>query len=322
MAFSRRQPLHSEEIDLEKLAHGMGHLLRRSLGETIEIEISSASGLWNALADHGQVENALLNLAINARDAMPDGGKLIISAANATLDECHVTSLSELGPGDYVVLSVSDTGIGMTPEVLDHVFEPFYTTKEVGEGSGLGLSMVYGFAKQSGGGVVIRSEPGHGTTVKIYLPRGDEVADRVDPENVTAAPLGNGETVLLVEDDQDVRALTESMLTTLGYRVLLAEDAWVGIKVLAAESPVDLMLADVVLPGGMSGPDLGEQAKSIDPGIKILFISGYAEKVFPHQSPLPEGADLLSKPFRKSELAKRVRQALIERPTDNPGRRS
>ncbi|MCZ6862552.1 MAG: ATP-binding protein, partial [Alphaproteobacteria bacterium] len=160
LAFSRRQPLHSEEIDLEQLTHGMGHLLRRSLGETIEVEISSASGLWSALADHGQVENALLNLAINARDAMPDGGKLIIAAANETLDENHVTSQSELSPGDYVVLSVSDTGIGMTPEVLDHVFEPFYTTKEVGEGSGLGLSMVYGFAKQSGGCVFIRSEPG------------------------------------------------------------------------------------------------------------------------------------------------------------------
>jgi CheY-like chemotaxis protein len=199
----------------------------------------------------------------------------------------------------------------MTPEILDHVFEPFYTTKDVGEGSGLGLSMVYGFAKQSGGSVVIHSEPGHGTTVKIYLPRGGEVIDRVNPEPVAATPLGHGETVLLVEDDPDVRTLTESMLINLGYRVLVAEDAWVGIKALAAESPIDLMLSDVVLPGGMSGPDLAEQAKSIDPGIKILFMSGYTEKVFPHQNPLPEGADLLSKPFRKSELAKRVQQALI-----------
>jgi CheY-like chemotaxis protein len=266
------------------------------------------------------VENALLNLAINARDAMPDGGKLTISAANATLDEIHVASQTELSPGDYVVLSVSDTGAGMTPEVLAHVFEPFYTTKEVGEGSGLGLSMVYGFAKQSGGGVVIRSEPGLGTMVKIYLPRGAEVGSRVDLDEVAAVPLGHGETVLLIEDDPDVRELTESMLASLGYRVLIAEDARVGIKALAAESPVDLVLSDVVLPGGMSGPDLAEQAKSIDPGIKILFMSGYTEKVFQHQNPLPEGADLLNKPFRISELAKRVQQALIERPADSPGR--
>ena len=233
-----------------------------------------------------------------------------------------MTSQSELSPGEYVVLSVSDTGIGMTPEVLDHVFEPFYTTKDVSEGSGLGLSMVYGFAKQSGGGVVIHSEPGHGTTVKIYLPRGGEVGDRVNPEPVAAAPLGHGETVLLIEDDPDVRTVTESMLINLGYRVLIAEDAWMGIKALAAEAPVDLMLSDVVLPGGMSGPDLAEKAISIDPEIKILFMSGYAEKVFPHQNPLPEGADLLSKPFRKSELAKRVQQALIDRPVDVPGRDS
>ena len=210
LAFSRRQPLHSEEIDLEQLTHGMGHLLRRSLGETIEVEISSASGLWNALADHGQVENALLNLAINARDSMPDGGKFIIAAANETLDKSHMATQWELSPGEYVVLSVSDTGIGMTPEVLDHVFEPFYTTKEVGEGSGLGLSMVYGFAKQSGGGAVIHSEPGHGTTVKIFLPRGGEVTHRAAPEKVAVAPLGHGETVLLVEDDPDVRTLTDA----------------------------------------------------------------------------------------------------------------
>jgi PAS domain S-box-containing protein len=322
LAFSRRQPLHSEEIDLEQLTHGMGHLLRRSLGETIEIQISSAPALWSALADHGQVENALLNLAINARDAMPDDGKLTISAANATLEEIHLASQTELSPGDYVVLTVSDTGAGMTPEVLAHVFEPFYTTKEVGEGSGLGLSMVYGFAKQSGGGLVIRSEPGHGTTVEIYLPRGAEISNRIDPHKVAVAPLGHGETVLVVEDDPDVRALTETMLTSLGYLVLTANDAWVGIEALRAEVPVDLILSDVVLPGGMSGPDLAEQAKFINPGIKILFMSGYAEKGFQHRNPLPKDADLLNKPFRKSELAKRVRQALIHHSTDFPGRDS
>jgi CheY-like chemotaxis protein len=217
-----------------------------------------------------------------------------------------------------VVLSVSDTGLGMTPEVLEHVFEPFYTTKEVGEGSGLGLSMVYGFATQSGGDVVIHSESGKGTTVKIYLPRGGEVGDRTDPDKTAVVSFGNGETVLVVEDDPDVRALTEAMLNNLGYRVLVAEDAWVGIKTLAAEVRIDLLLSDVVLPGGMSGPDLAVRARALDPGIKILFMSGYAEKIFNNQSPLPRDADLLRKPFRKHELAKRVQQALDRKLTLDP----
>ena len=309
LAFSRRQPLRSKVIDLDKIAHGMGHLLRRTLGENIEVGISPAPDLWNALADPGQVENAILNLAINSRDAMPDGGKLIIGVANAALDEGYVENHADRVPGDYGVLSVSDTGAGMTPEVLERVFEPFYTTKEVGEGSGLGLSMVYGFAKQSGGDVAVRSEPGHGTTVKIYLPRGGEVDARAERDKTAGMPLGHGETVLVVEDDPDVRALTEAMLRSLDYRVLMAEDAGTGIETLAVER-VDLVLSDVVLTGAMSGPGLAERAREIDPGIKVLFMSGYAEGTIGDRTANSENIDLLDKPFRKHDLARMVRAVL------------
>jgi PAS domain S-box-containing protein len=310
LAFSRRQPLDSKPIDLGALVGDVHQLLHRTLGETIDIEIATAPSLWNAVADPGQLESALLNLALNARDAMPDGGKLIIEAANVPLNTNDGTSHMEVAPGDYVSLSVSDTGSGMPPEVMEHAFEPFFTTRDVGEGSGLGLSMVYGFVKQSGGDITIESNPGHGTTVKLFLPRAKAAIEQPIQSDALSVPKARGETVLVVEDEPDVLAVAETMLENLGYRVLSAENARAGLDILKTEPAIDLLLSDVVLPGSMSGPDMTEHAKAIAPGIKVLFMSGYAESSIHLQTPLPEGSDLLDKPFRTLELARRVRAVL------------
>jgi PAS domain S-box-containing protein len=310
LAFSRRQPLRSKNVNLTELVGGLHQMLHRTLGETIEIEIATASSLWRALADPGQLENALLNLAINARDAMPDGGRLLIETANVTLGEGDVASHIEVTPGDYVSLSVRDTGTGMTPEVLEHAFEPFFTTKEVGDGSGLGLSMVYGFAKQSGGDVLVSSKAAGGTTVTMLLPRAQEATEAPVTEMMPPEPRGRGETLLVIEDDPEVRELTEAMLESLGYRMLSAEHARAGLAILKLEREVDLILCDVVLPGGMSGPELAQRARTIRPGTRVLFMSGYAEQSIRQRTPLPEGSDLLDKPFRKVELAQRVRAVL------------
>ena len=324
LAFSRRQPLRPRATDLSDLVAGMSELLARTLGETIELTVRNAPDLWPVLADPGQIENALLNLALNARDAMPDGGNLSIRTTNATLDEPRPGL--EARAGDYVVLTVTDTGAGMSPGILERAFEPFFTTKDVGEGSGLGLSMVYGFAQQSGGFVSIESEADRGTTVRLYLPRAEGEAPRAAPESWAAEPpRARGETVLVLEDALDVRELAVAMLEDLGYSVLAACDAEAAAKTMAessgAESSgaersgaersgIDLLLTDVALPGGKSGPDFADEAKRRWPGLKVLFMSGYPAEALAHQGKLGEDIPLLSKPFRKVELAHWVREEL------------
>jgi PAS domain S-box-containing protein len=313
LAFSRRQPLQPDIVDLGGLVDGITGLLSRTLGATIEVETVSAPDLWRTLADAGQVENALLNLAINARDAMLGGGRLTIESANVTLDEDYAAR-QQVRPGDYVTLAVSDTGDGIAPDVLPHVFDPFFTTKDVGKGSGLGLSMVYGFAQQSGGHVTIYSEPGHGTTVKIYLPRTEEGAAASAFNAAAAAPEARGETVLVVEDDKDVRDLAAAYLRSLGYVVIEAADAEAALVALAEASRVELLLSDVMLPGGMSGPDLAAEVKRRRPETKVLFMSGYPDNAMASHNLLDDAADLLNKPFQRRDLAAKLRAVLDEQP--------
>lgn len=311
LAFSRRQPLDPRPTGLSELVAGMSGMLTRTLGETIEIGISSETGLWPAMVDAGQVENALLNLAINARDAMLGGGRLTIECMNVRLDEAYLEGNSDAAPGEYAVLAVSDTGAGMPPSVLEHVFEPFFTTKEVGQGTGLGLSMIYGFAKQSGGHVTIDSEEGRGTTVKLYLPRASGSAIPCKPEDLADLPHGRGETVLLLEDDNDVRALAVRVLEALNYRVIEAERAEAAHRILADSKHIDLLLSDVVLPGQMNGPDFARQALVTYPGLKILFMSGYpAEATLRNGFADLGGAPLLKKPLERRHLAEALRRAL------------
>ena len=284
-------------------------MLARTLGETVEITTVAGSNLGNALVDPGQVEVALLNLALNGRDAMPEGGRLTIECVNAILDETYVALNSEVEAGAYLVLSVSDSGSGMTAEVKARAFEPFYTTKEVGQGSGLGLSMVYGFAKQSGGHVSIYSEEGLGTTVKLYLPRATQEMRRVEVRS-EEIKRGAGEVILVIEDDFDVRDLVAKLLKSLGYRVVVVASAAAAQKVLAEGPPVDLMLSDVVLPGGISGPEFAKQARASHPGLKIIFMSGYPAEAARRAGFLGGDSVLLMKPFEMQKLAKALREAL------------
>ena len=313
LAFSRRQPLQPKTIDLEETVEGLADLMERTLGESIAVKFDFSAQLWHAMADPGQVENAVLNLAINARDAMPLGGTVTIAGRNATLDEAYALKDPEAKPGQYIAISVSDSGAGMSPEVLEHALEPFFTTKGVGQGSGLGLPMVYGFTKQSGGHITISSEPGQGTTVTLYLPRAESDAKRETEDHNSAAVPGRGELVLVVEDNADVRALTVRMLGSTGYRVIDAPDALAGLEILDAGATVDLLLSDVVLPGGIGGPELARQAQARNAALKVLFISGYPGEVT-HQECglLGPDAELLNKPFGKAELAQRLR-AILDR---------
>jgi CheY-like chemotaxis protein len=256
------------------------------------------------------VENALLNLALNARHAMPGGGKLTIECANAVLDETYVADNPEAKAGDYVVLAVSDEGSGMTAEVQAHAFEPFYTTKEVGQGSGLGLSMVYGFVKQSGGHVTIYSEEGQGTTVKLYLPRAEGAARSEGVSRDEDIPQGRSENILVIEDDPDVRDLAVRMLEGLGHGVIDVPDAASAHKVLADGKQVDLVLSDVVLPGGTGGPEFAEEARTTRPDLKIIFMSGYPAEAAKRDGFLGSDKVLLTKPFSRHELAQALRDAL------------
>jgi PAS domain S-box-containing protein len=312
LAFSRRQPLDPKPISINRLVAGMSELLHRTLGETVEVETVLASGLWAVEADPNQLENAILNLAVNARDAMPAGGKLTIETANTHLDRAYSALNTGVAAGQYVVICVSDTGAGMDPETVERVFEPFFTTKDVGRGTGLGLSMVYGFVKQSGGHVKIYSEPGEGTCVKIYLPRLHANVQEEVVEEAALVPEGTrDETVLVCEDDDDVRAYSVEVLRELGYRVLEAHDGPSAMRLLERQGgEVDLLFTDVVLPSGMMGNKLAEQARALCPKLKVLFTTGYARNAIVHHGRLDPGVELITKPFSYAELAARIRDLL------------
>jgi CheY-like chemotaxis protein len=309
LAFARRQALDPRALNLGRLLNDMTDLLRRTLGERFEVESIVSGGLWNTLVDPSQVENAILNLAINARDAMADGGKLTIEVANAFLDETYAAQHTEVTAGQYVMLAVSDTGSGMSPEIMARVFDPFFTTKPEGKGTGLGLSQVYGFVKQSGGHVKIYSEPGHGTTVKIYLPRTRKAQEGLDPVRTTDI-IGGTETILVVEDDAGVRAAVVDILTDLGYAVLKAESAEQGLAVIGSGAKIDLLFTDVVMPGSINTREFARRAQEMRPGMKVLFTSGYTQNAIVHNGRLDDDANLLSKPYRKDELARKLRSLL------------
>ena len=265
LAFGRRQPLNPKVVNLGRLIRGIDDLVRRALGDGIEIETIIGGGLWNTLIDSIQVENALLNLAINGRDAMRGHGRLTIEAGNAFLDDAYVARHAEISPGQYVMIAVTDTGCGIPPDIMAHVFEPFFTTKPEGQGTGLGLSMVYGFVKQSGGHIKIYSEQGQGTTVRLYLPRAREQED-VETDVQVGPALGGTETVLIVEDDEDVRSTVVDTLSELGYRVLKAKDAQSALAIVESGVPIDLLFTDVVMPGPLRSPDLAKRAQERIPG--------------------------------------------------------
>jgi PAS domain S-box-containing protein len=313
LAFSRRQPLDPKPVDPNRLVASISDMLRRTLGETVALETVLAAGLWQTRVDGNQLENALVNLAVNARDAMPDGGKLTVETANASLDESYVATVPEPVPaGQYVMIAVSDTGSGIDKATLERVFEPFFTTKEPGRGTGLGLSQVYGFVRQSGGHVRIYSEVGHGTTVKLYLPRlmgaaGEPGGARREP---LTAPRGEGETILLVEDEDELRAFAAEALEDLGYRVLEAWDAETALNLLDREGHIALLFTDVVLPGGTNGRALADEIVRRLPETRVLFTTGYTRNAIVHQGRLDPGVHLLGKPFSYSELAVKVRRVL------------
>jgi CheY-like chemotaxis protein len=311
LAFSRRQPLNPKPIDINALVSGMSDLLHRTLGEPVELETVRAARLWQVEADPNELESAILNLALNARDAMPEGGRLTIETANVELDRAYAASQTDVLPGQYISIAVSDTGSGMSESTIKQAFEPFFTTKPVGQGTGLGLSQVYGFVKQSGGHVRIYSELGQGTTVKIYLPRFER--DQVSTQAEVQTLLQEGatsETILVTEDDPDVRAFSVEALQELGYQVLEAPDGPTALKVLDRHPQIDLLFTDVVLPGGMSGAQLAAQARGNRPDLKVLFTTGYARNAIVHHGRLDKGLQLITKPFSVADLAARLRDVL------------
>ena len=311
LAFSRRQPLAPKPLDVDKLVSGMSDMLNRALGEMVQLEVVTSPGLWRVEADPPQLESAILNLAVNARDAMPSGGTLTIESANARLDEEYSAAHAEVSPGQYVVISVSDTGRGMDRETIARAFEPFFTTKEVGKGTGLGLSMVYGFVKQSGGHVKVYSEEDQGTTVKIYLPRlmsGDR--DETGEITLGLEVSPEQECILVVEDDDDVRSYSVDCLRELGYRVIEAHDGPAALRLLERQgASVDLLFTDVVMPG-MSGKELADQAREAQPQLKVLYTSGYTRNAIVHGGRLDAGVEMIAKPFTVSALAQKVRDVL------------
>ena len=309
LAFARRQALDVRPNDINRLVANMEDLLRRTLGEHIDLKCSLAPDLWTGLTDANQVESAVLNLAINGRDAMPEGGRMTIETANVLLDAGNTAPQDEVAPGDYVMIAISDTGSGMTPDVAARAIDPFFTTKPVGEGTGLGLSMVYGFAKQTRGHLHIDSAVGQGTTVRLYLPRALQDAVVLE-ERATATPRGQGETILVVEDEATVRLILAEVLEELGYTVLVASDARPAIPILQSGRRIDLMVSDVMLPH-INGRKLAEIARAARPDLKVLFVTGYAENFTSRGEFLDPGMDMLTKPFALDELGAKVR-ALIE----------
>ncbi|RZN25606.1 PAS domain-containing sensor histidine kinase [Bradyrhizobium sp. Leo121] len=314
LAFSRRQALDPRSINPNNFLAGLQDFLQRTLGERIEVQTVGSAGLWQVEVDPNHLESALVNLAINARDAMPEGGKLTIEAVNVAADEEYCSRNPELTPGQYVVVCVTDNGVGMNQDVLHHAFEPFFTTKEAGHGTGLGLSQVYGFVKQSGGHVKIYSEVGQGTTIKMYFPRHHGAVMEAEEISEPFAEGDKVETILVVEDDEDLRAYVGELLRDLNYRVLTAPSAQAALTLLLQDQPhINLMLTDVVMPG-MNGRELGKRAIQIRPELKILYMTGYSRNAIVHQGRLDQGVDLLEKPVSQAKLALRVREIL-----DRPG---
>lgn len=310
LAFSRQQPLDPKPIDLGRLVTGMSDLLRRTLGEQITIETVLSGNVWRALADPNQLELAILNLAVNARDAMPSGGKLTLETANVHLDEKYASSQAEVVPGQYVMLAVTDNGSGMTPEVKAKAFDPFFTTKDIGHGTGLGLSQVYGFIKQSRGHVKIYSEIGEGSTIKLYLPRAHAVSAEEDVDVAQPVSGSQDETILVVEDDPDVRTYSCETLAELGYTVVAAENGAAALRLLASNPQVNVLFSDIGLPGGMNGRQLSEEARKLRPDLKVLFTTGYARNAIVHDGRLDPGVELITKPFTQATLAEKLRNIL------------
>ncbi|WP_077002334.1 PAS domain-containing sensor histidine kinase [Variovorax sp. KK3] len=311
LAFSRRQTLDSRPTDVNRLVAGMADLIARTVGPAIDIRVAPQSDLWVTRIDPSQLENALLNLCINARDAMPDGGSLTLATCNETLP-AHTAADHELHAGDHVCLSVSDTGTGMPPEVVQRVFDPFYTTKPIGQGTGLGLSMVYGFVRQSGGEIRVDSTVGRGTTMRLYLPRHDGNAEAEAAKHVAATPFGGaGETVLLIEDESALRQVIRDVLADAGYAVLCAEDGPAGLRILQATGRVDLLITDVGLPGGMNGRQVADAGRAIRPELKVLFITGYAESTAVRNALIEEGMEVMTKPFELDAMSVKV-QAMLD----------
>lgn len=311
LAFSRRQPLMPTTLDVNRLVLGMSELVSRTLGEAIRTETQLSSDLWRVSADENQLESALLNLAVNARDAMPAGGRLIIATRNVTLDEAYAASQDGVQPGDYVQIAVTDTGTGMTKDVLDRAFDPFFTTKGIGQGTGLGLSQVYGFVRQSGGHVQIVSAAGNGTTVKLYLPRQPAMGTAELPSVPGPVPRGaSTETILVVEDEPDVRVFARDTLRGLGYGVREAGDGKAALDIIEHEPRVQLLLTDIGLPGGLDGRELADAVRRRRPDLKVLFTTGYARDAGVREPQAGAGIELLRKPFNAADLARKVRATL------------
>ena len=306
LAFSRRQTLDPKPTNINRLIGGMEELIRRTVGPSVQIEVVGAGGLWPTLVDPNQLENALLNLCINARDAMPDGGRLTIETANKWLDD-RAAKDRDLPPGQYVSLCVTDTGTGMTPAVMAHVFEPFFTTKPFGQGTGLGLSMIYGFVRQSGGQIRIYTEVGNGTTMCLYLPRHDRNAEQEDglSEPHKATPAGDGEVVMVIDDEPTIRMLISEVLEDQGYATIEASDGPSGMRVLRSAARIDLLITDVGLPDGMNGRQIADAARELRPDLKVLFITGYAENAVVRSGHLEKGMQVFAKPFEVNALARK-----------------
>jgi signal transduction histidine kinase len=312
LAFSRRQPLAPKSLDLNRLVAGLLELLGRTLGETIHVETVLAGGLWRVFADENQLENALLNLAVNARDAMPGGGRLTLETQNVRLDEAYARAQEDVPPGDYVLVSVSDTGVGMSKEVLARAFDPFFTTKDIGQGTGLGLSQVYGFVRQSGGHVRIDSAPGDGASVQLYLPRFFEL-ETLDAVAVAPQPVPLGrrhETILVVEDEDDVRSFTRDTLQELGYQVREAANGPAALQTLERHPDLRLLFTDIGLPGGLNGRQLADEARRRWPGLKVLLATGYTRDAVVRHGRLEPGMELIVKPFTEADLARKIREVL------------
>ncbi|WBL82131.1 CHASE3 domain-containing protein [Bradyrhizobium xenonodulans] len=308
LAFARRQPLEPRNVEINGAIADIAKLLRPTLGEQIQIETVLEQGSMTTHIDPSRLTNAVLNMAINARDAMPNGGKLLLETHRVVLDEAYAQANVEVRPGPYVMLAVSDTGTGMTADIQQKAFEPFFTTKEVGKGSGLGLSMVYGFVKQSGGHIKIYSEEGHGTTIKLYLPPGEGMAEVTAP--ATPQAEGGAETIFVVEDDTLVRNFVTAQLQSLGYKTVAAPDSRAALELIAAGQAFDLLFTDVVIPGGMSGRELADEVAKLRPGMRVLYTSGYTDNAIVHHGKLDDGVMLLTKPYRRNQLAEMIRKAL------------